>query len=86
MLVVTRKQRNVGALALDRRMVRRRFEERFSAARMARDYVRIYRSMLRKQDIPEDAAEVSLPESSLLPPISGAKYHEGVAKRAADLA
>ena len=73
-------------LALDRRMVRRRFEERFSAARMARDYVRIYRSMLRKQDIPEDAAEVSLPESSLLPPISGAKYHEGVAKRAADLA
>ena len=34
-------------LALDRRKVRRRFEERFSAARMARDYVSVYRSLLR---------------------------------------
>jgi glycosyltransferase involved in cell wall biosynthesis len=33
-------------LSLDRRAVRRRFEERFSAARMARDYVRVYRSMV----------------------------------------
>src|SRR5208337_1340774 len=32
-------------LALDRRAVRRRFEERFSAARMARDYVGIYRML-----------------------------------------
>ena len=32
-------------LALDRRAVRRRFEERFSAARMAKDYVKLYRSM-----------------------------------------
>jgi glycogen synthase len=35
-------------LALDRRVVRRRFEERFSAARMARDYVRVYRSLLSR--------------------------------------
>jgi glycosyltransferase involved in cell wall biosynthesis len=35
-------------LALDRRAVRRRFEERFSAARMARDYVRVYRALLSK--------------------------------------
>jgi len=28
-------------LAMDRRAVRRRFEERFSSARMARDYVRL---------------------------------------------
>jgi glycosyltransferase involved in cell wall biosynthesis len=34
-------------LALDRRKVRRRFEERFSAARMARDYVNVYRSLLK---------------------------------------
>jgi len=34
-------------LALDRRAVRRRFEERFSAARMAHDYVNVYRSLLR---------------------------------------
>jgi glycosyltransferase involved in cell wall biosynthesis len=33
-------------LALDRRRVRRRFEERFSATRMANDYVRVYESML----------------------------------------
>src|SRR6266545_1136953 len=34
-------------LALDRGAVRRRFEERFSAARMAQDYVNVYRSLRR---------------------------------------
>lgn len=33
-------------LELDRRAVRRRFEERFSSTRMARDYENLYRSML----------------------------------------
>lgn len=33
-------------LSLDRRAVRRRFEERFSVRRMARDYVETYRSLL----------------------------------------
>jgi glycosyltransferase involved in cell wall biosynthesis len=33
-------------LALDRQVVRRRFEQRFSAARMASDYVALYRSLL----------------------------------------
>lgn len=33
---------------LDRAAVRRRFEERFSASRMARDYLAIYRSLARK--------------------------------------
>jgi glycosyltransferase involved in cell wall biosynthesis len=33
-------------LALDRRVVRRRFEERFSATRMAKDYVQVYRALL----------------------------------------
>jgi glycosyltransferase involved in cell wall biosynthesis len=32
-------------LALDRRTVRRRFEERFSAERMARDYIRLYQTI-----------------------------------------
>jgi glycosyltransferase involved in cell wall biosynthesis len=74
------------ALALDRAAVRRRFEERFSAARMAKDYVRIYRSMLRKQEVPvEDLAEVSLSQSSLASPISGAKYRADKA-RAGDVA
>jgi len=35
-------------LALDRRKVRRRFEERFTAARMAKDYVQVYRSLLTR--------------------------------------
>ena len=35
-------------LALDRRGVRRRFEERFSAARMAKSYLAVYRSLLRQ--------------------------------------
>jgi glycosyltransferase involved in cell wall biosynthesis len=34
-------------LALDRRLVRQRFEKRFSAARMADDYVSVYRKLLR---------------------------------------
>jgi hypothetical protein len=33
--------------ALDRRKVRRRFEERFTARRMANDYVQVYRSLVR---------------------------------------
>jgi glycosyltransferase involved in cell wall biosynthesis len=36
-------------IALDRRAVRRRFEERFSSARMAKDYVRLYRKLIAKR-------------------------------------
>jgi glycosyltransferase involved in cell wall biosynthesis len=48
-------------LALDRRLVRRRFEERFSAARMARDYVNLYRKLRRRA--PADEQE----ETTLAP-------------------
>ena len=34
-------------LGLDRRAVRRRFEQRFSATRMAKDYAKLYRSLLK---------------------------------------
>jgi hypothetical protein len=34
-------------LSYDRRVVRRRFEEKFTAARMATDYVSIYRRLLK---------------------------------------
>jgi glycosyltransferase involved in cell wall biosynthesis len=49
------------ALALDRKAIRRRFEERFSAARMTKDYLRLYRSATRKTagrgvDVPALAA------------------------------
>jgi glycosyltransferase involved in cell wall biosynthesis len=33
-------------MALDRKKIRHRFEQRFSATRMAKDYVKIYRSLL----------------------------------------
>jgi glycosyltransferase involved in cell wall biosynthesis len=37
-----------GLLSLDRGAVRQRFEERFTATRMAKDYVRVYRALHRK--------------------------------------
>ena len=37
----------VQVAALDRRKVRSRFEERFTARRMAKDYVRVYRGLVR---------------------------------------
>ena len=40
-------------LALDRRRVRRRFEERFSATRMAKDYLQVYHSLLERPSISE---------------------------------
>ena len=42
-------------LALDRRLVRRRFEERFTAARMARDYVELYRRQIALSQMPGSA-------------------------------
>ena len=51
-------------LALDRRMVRLRFEERFSSARMARDYVRLYRNLL--QNVNADMAEAGVAEAPVL--------------------
>src|SRR4029079_2654440 len=41
-------------IALDRKTVRRRFEERFSATRMAQDYVSAYRSLLESQSLDSD--------------------------------
>jgi glycosyltransferase involved in cell wall biosynthesis len=38
-------------MALDRRAVRRRFEERFTATRMANDYVRVYNSLLTRANV-----------------------------------
>jgi glycosyltransferase involved in cell wall biosynthesis len=40
-------------LTLDRRTVRQRFEQRFSVARMAKDYIHVYRSLLRRPSLPE---------------------------------
>ncbi len=45
-------------LALDRRKVRRRFEERFTVTRMAKDYLQVYRSLLKRAASAERAAVV----------------------------
>lgn len=46
-------------LALDRRTVRQRFEQRFSATRMAKDYVEVYGSLLKRPSLMERQAIVS---------------------------
>ena len=42
-------------LSLDRRAVHRRFEERFSVTRMAKDYVQVYRSLMKRPLLLPDA-------------------------------
>jgi glycosyltransferase involved in cell wall biosynthesis len=49
-------------LTLDRRGVRRRFEERFSATRMAKDYVNVYRTQLQALQAQEELALLPIPE------------------------
>jgi glycosyltransferase involved in cell wall biosynthesis len=46
-------------IALDRKKVRQRFEQRFSATRMAKDYVDIYRSLV-KMPSPRERQEIEL--------------------------
>ena len=59
-------------LALDRRKVRERFEQRFSATRMARDYARLYHSMLNPAPIvvPGGQAGVFMPKRQEVSPLS----------------
>jgi glycosyltransferase involved in cell wall biosynthesis len=52
-------------IALDRHAVRRRFEERFSATRMATDYVALYRLLLEQSSISERERTVPLPRPAL---------------------
>ncbi len=61
-LIVDTMEQAVAALpqvlALDRRAVRRHFEERFSATRMAKDYVQVYRALLARQSAAERTTSV----------------------------
>jgi glycosyltransferase involved in cell wall biosynthesis len=52
-------------LALDRRAVRRRFEQRFSSARMAADYVAVYQTLLERASLRERDTTVRLPSPVL---------------------
>ena len=49
-------------MALDRRAVRRRFEERFTATRMAKDYVRVYKSLLARAKSQAEPAHMTVAE------------------------
>src|ERR1700719_2867843 len=59
-------------LALDRHAVRRRFEQRFSSARMATDYVALYRSLLEQPSTSGRATSVPLPR-----PVPGRRLNGG---------
>jgi glycosyltransferase involved in cell wall biosynthesis len=71
-------------IALDRRAVRRRFEQRFSAARMAADYVAVYRSLLERPAISERETTVPLPLPILEKRLNGGGLHGDRARRAAE--
>src|ERR1700737_181289 len=49
----------------DRRAIRRRFEQRFSSARMAKDYVAVYRSLLKRPSMSERETVMPRRESFL---------------------
>ena len=59
-------------LALDRRAVRRRFEQRFSSARMATDYVALYRSLLEQPSMSGRGTTVPPPR-----PVPGKRLNGG---------
>ena len=52
-------------LTLDRRKVRQQFEQRFTATRMAKEYVQVYRSSLKRPLLPERSAVISRLELDL---------------------
>ena len=56
-------------LSYDRRMVRQRFEERFTATRMAKDYVGSYRQLLKTRTSGTKPRPVKLKDGNDLPPV-----------------
>jgi glycosyltransferase involved in cell wall biosynthesis len=71
-------------MALDRRAVRRRFEQRFSSERMAADYVAVYRSLLKRPSISERETAVPMPRPVLEKRLNGHGLNGGRAHRAAE--
>jgi glycosyltransferase involved in cell wall biosynthesis len=71
-------------LALDRRAVRRRFEQRFSSARMAADYVGVYRALLERPSISERETTVPMPRPVLQKKLNGQGLNGDRAHRAAE--
>jgi glycosyltransferase involved in cell wall biosynthesis len=71
-------------IALDRHAVRRRFEQRFSSARMATDYVALYRSLLEQSSIPERETTVPPLRPALEKKSNGQGLHGDRARRPAE--
>jgi hypothetical protein len=71
-------------LALDRRAVRRRFEQRFSSARTAADYVAVYQSLLERASLPERETTVPPPSPVLEKRSNGRGLHHDRARRPAE--
>jgi glycosyltransferase involved in cell wall biosynthesis len=71
-------------LALDRHAVRRRFEQRFSSARMATDYVALYRSLLKQPSMSGRGATVSLPRPVPEKRLNGGSLHADRARGAVE--
>jgi hypothetical protein len=62
-------------IRLDRRVVRRRFEERFSSRRMANDYLEVYRGLGRGAKLVPDYAASALGHNIIpLHRISGGEH------------
>ena len=71
-------------IALDRRAVRRRFEQRFSSVRMAKDYAAVYRSLLKRPSISERETTVPMPRPVLEKKLNGQGLSGDRAHRAAE--
>ena len=69
-------------IALDRRAVRRRFEQRFSSARMATNYVALYRSLLDRTSISERGTTMPLPRPVLEKGLNGHGRRDDRVRRA----
>ena len=70
--------------SLDRRALRRRFEQRFSSVLMANDYVAVYRSLLKRQSISQRQTTVPMPRPVLENKLNGQGLNGGRAYRAAE--
>jgi glycosyltransferase involved in cell wall biosynthesis len=71
-------------LALDRHAVRRQFEQRFSSARMATDYVALYRSLLKQPSTSELATAVPVLRPARQKKSNGGALRGDQASRAAE--
>jgi hypothetical protein len=71
-------------IALDRHAVRRRFEQRFSSARMGTDYVALYRSLLEQPSMSGCGTTVPPPRPVLGKRLNGGGLRDDRARSAAE--